>query len=129
MVSGIFTVGSGFDHGFHYTGEIIIIGTSGIFGIEFHIIGEVPGPFHTLYGTFQDIFTGGVEFRFNMEIGSADPGMDPAPGGMPEGFGGHFNIFLYSAAESADRRIFDGPGDLIHRIQNHQERRSGSRLQ
>ena len=42
--------------------------------------------------------------------------MNPATGGMTEGFGRHFNIFLYSAAESADRRVFDGPGDLIHRF-------------
>ena len=45
-------------NGFDNTGQVIIVGTAGVFCIEFDVVDKVLGPFHRLNGSFQYFFPG-----------------------------------------------------------------------
>ena len=59
---------SGLDHGFDYSGEEFIVGTSGILGVEFHIFNIFLGVFHRAYRPFENLLPGGVEFVPDMRV-------------------------------------------------------------
>ncbi len=49
---------TGSDDGFHYPGQVFIVGPACIFGIELHIICKVAGPFYGLGSALQDLLAG-----------------------------------------------------------------------
>ena len=75
-IGNIDDCGAGFDNGFDHPGQVCIIGAAGVFGIKFHIVDKIFGPFNGLYCPFNDIFAIGIEFGFDMQIRSADSGMN-----------------------------------------------------
>ena len=64
------------DNSFHHTGQIFVIRTSGIFGIEFNILYITTGILYSCYRTLNNLLTIGVEFIFDMRIGSTDTRMN-----------------------------------------------------
>lgn len=77
--------------------EVIIIGSSGIFGVKFYVFYKAFGIFYGLYCSFNNIFPVGIEFIFNMRIWSSYSCMNSWP---------FFANFSASAATSIS---FDWP--------------------
>ena len=83
---------SGYD-GLDHLRQVGVFSTAGVFGIEFDIFHEFPGPFYGLYGSFEYLFAIGIEFAFDMEIRGADPRVDAWVAGFFQGVpGGTWSI-------------------------------------
>ena len=59
---------TGFNHGFNHTGQVHVVGSSGIFTVKFDIFHVFFGVFCGSYGTFENFFLCGVEFVLDMKI-------------------------------------------------------------
>src|ERR1700761_1019896 len=77
--------GAGGDNGFDHAGEVGILGTSCVLGIEFDVAHQVAGPFYGLDGPLQDLVACSVEFTLDMKVRSTDAGMDTGSFGVLQG--------------------------------------------
>ena len=104
------------NNGFDHAGQVFVVGAACVLGIKFHVTHEVAGPFYGLDGPFKDLFLCGIEFAFYMEIGCSDASMDTGSFCEPEGFSGHFDVFLDCPAEAADGGVLYDLRDLLYGV-------------
>ena len=92
------------DDCFDYACQIFIVRTSGIFCVKFHVIYVTSCIFHGSYCTFNNFFTGRIEFILDMRIRSTDSRMNTFMFGILQGFCRYINIFLHSTSQRTDSR-------------------------
>ena len=95
---------SSLNHSFYYACQIFIVRTSGIFSVKFHIVNVTSCIFHGSYCTFNNFFTGRIEFILDMRIRSTDSRMNTFMFGILQGFCCYINIFLYGTSQRTDSR-------------------------
>jgi len=106
--------GTRLDHRFDHPRQIFVVGTTGIFGIEFHILHQLFRIFHSLYRPLKDLVGIAVELVVNVVKGSADSGVYPLLPGIPQGIGSHVDILPDGPREAADDRPGHRLGNLHH---------------
>ena len=101
-VGNIDNCGTGLHNCLDHTGQILVLRTACILGIELHIIHKTTGILHSCHSTLDDLFTIAVELVLDVGVGGADTRMDTLALGVFQGFHRHVNVFLDSTCQSAD---------------------------
>ena len=109
--------GTGFNHGFHYAGQVHVVGSAGVFAVKFHIFHVLFGVFGGSNGPFQNFILCGIEFIFYMKFRSSNTGMNSFTLCKFEGFGSHFDVFLHTTCEGTDGWPCHGFGYFHYRIE------------
>ena len=105
------------DDGLDDTGQVFILRTSGVFGIELHIVHKAAGILHGSHGALDDFLTIGVEFIADVRIRSTDTRVDTFVFGIFQGFSRYVDIFLYGTCQGTDGRPCHCFGYFNHRIE------------
>ena len=106
--------GAGFDGRLAHAGQEFVIGTAGVFGVEFHVFHEALGELHGGNGAGQHVGAGGAELVLNVHIGGADAGVDARVAGGPQGLGGHANVVFYGPRQAAHGGLAGLGGNGLH---------------
>ena len=105
------------DHGFHHTGEELIVGAAGVLRVEFHVLDVLLRVLDGPDGPLQHLFPGGIELVPDVRVGRTDSGVDPAPLGVLERLRGHVDVLFHGPRQRADRGPGHRLGDLHHRVE------------
>ena len=100
--------GSCLDDSLDHTCQILVVGTAGILGIELYVLDEPFRIFHSLYGTFDDLFTIAVELVLDVEVTGAYTCMDALMLRILQGLYRHIDVFLHSTRKRTDSRPRNG---------------------
>ena len=109
--------GSCGNYSLHDPGEIFILGAPGILGVELYVVDIFAGILHTCNSTLEDVLAVGVEFIFNMVVGSADAGVDALELGEVQSLGGSIDVLLDSPRQGANAGRSDDLGDFDHALE------------
>src|SRR5438552_17169758 len=75
------------DHSFNNSGEVVVVGATGIFCVKLNVVRKLPGPFYTLNGPLQNLFPCRIEFGFDVMVRCANARMYPGFDGMFQSLG------------------------------------------
>ncbi|MPM47408.1 hypothetical protein SDC9_94118 [bioreactor metagenome] len=99
--------GTSSNHCLYHPSKVFVLGTPGILGIKLNIVTKPAGIFDTFYCPLQNIIGIGAEFVFNMEIRSADPGVDPFPFCIMKGICRNVYILFDCSCKCANYRLMN----------------------
>ncbi len=100
-VGNIHNRSSGFDDGFDYSGEIFIVGATGILGIKLYVLDEFLRVADARYGAFENLFACRVEFVADMVVARAYACVDAFVAGIFQRIGCHADVVLNGARQGA----------------------------
>ena len=99
------------------TGEVLIVGTSCILGIELHILYVALGILHCRYGTLDNLLGSAVELILDVRGAGADTCMYTLVLGILERLGCYVDILLHGTGERTYRGPCHGLGNLDDRVE------------
>ena len=109
--------GASLRHGLDDTGQVFVVRTSGILGIELHVLHVALGILHGSHGTLDDFLRRGVELVADVALAGADARVDALVLGILQRLGGHVDVFLHGARQGTDGGPSHGLADFYHRIE------------
>ena len=109
--------GAGLGHGLDHAGQILVVGASGVFGVELHVLHILLGVLHGSHGPLDDLLGGRVELVADVALAGADAGVDALVLGILQRLGGHVDVFLHGARQGAYRGPRHGLRDLHHAVE------------
>ena len=104
-------------HGLDYTCQILIVGTSGIFCIELHVLHIALCIFHSCYSALDDFFGSTVEFILDMRRAGTYTCMNTSSLGILQCFGCYINIFFHGTCQGTDGGPCHSLTDFNYRIE------------
>ena len=81
------------------TCQILVVGTTGILGIELHILNILLGILNSSHGTLDNLFRSRVELIADVTLASTNTRMDTLVLGILQGIGSYVNILLNSTCQ------------------------------
>ena len=96
-----------FDDGLYHTCQIFVVGASGVFSIEFHILYEPLGILHCLNGTLDDFLTIAIELVFDVQVAGSNARVDALVLGILQRLNGNVDVFLNRPCERTNGRPRD----------------------
>ena len=93
---------AGIDHGLNDLGQVLVVGTAGIFGVELDFIDLVAGVLDGSHSALDDFLARTIEFVFDVAVAGADTGVDALVLGILQSLGRAVNVFLHGACKGAD---------------------------
>ena len=109
--------GTRLDDRLHHSGEVFVVRSSGIFGIELHVVHKSACIFHCCHCPLDDFLAVGVELILDMRVRGADSGVDTFSLGEFERLYRHVDIFLHGSGECAYSWPRDCFRDFDHGIE------------
>ena len=86
------------------TCKVFVVCTTGIFGIELHVLYITLGVFHSTHGTLNNLLAIGMELILYVRVGCSDSSMYSATFCIFQRLGGTVNIFLHGASQGTNGR-------------------------
>ena len=117
VASGIGDVedgGPGLDGRLADAGQEGIVGAAGIFGVKFHVFHKGLGQLDGRDGAGQHVLPSGAELVLNVNIRSANAGVNARVAGQAQGVGGHANVIFHGPRKAADGSVLGLGGDGLH---------------
>ena len=103
--------------GFDHAGEVCRIGTSGVFGVELHVLDIAFGVFHGFDGLFEDFLGRRAQFVVNVLGRNAYTRVDALVPGQSQGIGGDVDVFFHGAGQRTNRRGRNGLRNLEYGVE------------
>ena len=98
-------------------GQILVVGASGILGIEFHIIDVFLGILHGSHRPFDNLLTGGVELVPDMRVAGANARVYTLVLGIFQRLSRQVDVVLHRPGECAYRGPCHRLGDFDDRVE------------
>ena len=100
------------------TDKELLIGATGVLGIELDIVHKVTGVLHGMNRTLDSLILGEMQLVAQMRGRNAQTGMDARVLGALKGLGSHLNVFIDSARQATNRASVTGNlSDLVNRFE------------
>ena len=91
-----------------YPGEILVVRSSRIFGIELHVVDEPACVLHGRHRALDDFLAVGVELILDVRVGRTDSSVDSLVLRKLQCFHRHVDVLLHGPCKRADGRPSDG---------------------
>ena len=98
---------SGIDDSLNHSCEEFVVGTAGVFCVEFHIIHESACIFYRADSPLQDFFPAGVELVVYVVVGCAYAGMYPLEPGIVKSIDCKVDVLFQGSGQGADAGFGD----------------------
>ena len=91
--------GSCLDDSFYDTRQIFVVGASGVFGIELHVLHIAFGILHGSHGTFDNLLTRRVKLVADVAVAGSDAGVNAFALGKLQCLGCAVDVFLHGTGQ------------------------------
>ena len=120
--------GPGPDDSLHHAGQVLVVRTTGIFGIELHVLHVALGVLHGTHGALDDFLRRGVELIPDVALAGADARVYAFVFGILQCLGGHVDVLLHGPGQGTDGGPRHGLGDFHYGVEVAGTRNGESRL-